>query len=302
MKYAWIEQHRTTYYVEIMCRVLGVKRSSFTSWQRTDSTERDKRRQQDQDWVRRVFYELKENAGTRMIKGHLDKEYGIVMSRRKIGRIMDNLELAVKTKRKFKKSDTAPASSALIAPNRLNRQFDVRYMNQAWVGDITQIQTRQGWQYLAVFIDLYSRKVVGWHMDKHMRSELVETALKRALWSRRPPKGLIVHTDQGSQFISKRYRKLLSHWGLKQSMSRRGNCWDNAVVESFFKTLKAETVYQLGKQIKASPMRWLISDYMGYYNHVRPHSNNGYLAPNRFEALRRAHLEKLERNLGTKYC
>ncbi len=154
------------------------------------------------------------------------------MSCRKIGRLMKELGLTVKTKKKFKPPVSAPIESPLVAPNRLKRRFNVSYMNQIWVGDITQIKTQQGWAYLAVYIDLYSRRVVGWVIDTHMRSELVEMALKRALWNRKPPKGLMVHTDQGSQFISCAYRKLLKYWSIKQSMSRSGNCWDNAVIES----------------------------------------------------------------------
>ncbi|GKT11846.1 MAG: hypothetical protein ISEC1_P0819 [Thiomicrorhabdus sp.] len=143
-------------------------------------------------------------------------------------------------------------------------------MNQVWVGDIAQIKIRQGWSYLATYIDLYSRKVVGWTIETYMRSELVEMALKRALWNRKPPKGLVVHTDQDSQFISRAYRKLLKHWSIKQSMRRRGNCWDNAVIESFFKLLKTEGIYQLTKLISQQQIKWLIVEYMGHYNNVRP--------------------------------
>jgi len=135
-----------------------------------------------------------------------------------------------------------------------------------------------------------------------MRSELVEAALKRALWNRNPPKGLMVHTDQGSQFISKSYRRLLKHWGINQSMSRRGNCWDNAVIESFFKTLKVETIYQHRKRISAQSMKLLIAEYIGHYNHVRPHSTNDYLSPVKFEQKRVEHLTQLEKSLGIKKC
>ena len=135
-----------------------------------------------------------------------------------------------------------------------------------------------------------------------MRSELVETALKRALWNRKPPKGLMVHTDQGSQFISNSYRRLLKHWSIKQSMSRRGNCWDNAVIESFFKTLKIETIYQHPKLISVKEMKLVIAEYMGHYNHIRPHSTNGYLSPVKFEQKRMEHVAQMEKSLGIRKC
>lgn len=126
-----------------------------------------------------------------------------------------------------------------------------------------------------------------------MRSELVEMALKRALWNRKPPKGLMVHTDQGSQFISRTYRKPVKHWSIKQSMSRRGHCWDNTVIESFFKFLKTEEVYQLTTLIRQQKVKWLVAEYMGHYNNARSHSYKGYIAPAKFEALHLEHLAEL---------
>ena len=283
-----------------MCKVLKVKRSSYLSFAQIDTTEKDKQLEQEQSLIQVIFTKLKAASGTRGLKGHLANEHKIIMSRRKIGRLMKQLGLKVKTKKKFKSSVSAPIGSPLVAPNRLKRRFNVSYMNQVWVGDITQIKTQQGWVYLAVYIDLYSRRVVGWAIDTHMRSELIEIALKRALWNRKPPKGLMVHTDQGSQFISCAYRKLLKHWSIKQSMSRRGNCWDNAVIESFFKSLKTEEVYQLTILMSQQKMKWLVAEYMGHYNNVRPHSYNGYIAPAKFEALRLEHLAELEKSVGTK--
>jgi putative transposase len=185
-------------------------------------------------------------------------------------------------------------------PNILNRNFAVSYPDQVWVGDITEIKTRQGKLYLAAYIDLYSRRAVGFATAPHMLSELTELALQRALWSRKPPKGLLVHTDQGSQFVSDAYRKLLKTWDLKQSMSRRGNCWDNAVIESFFKTFKVETIYQHSKFIEMLEMKWLVDEFMGHYNYDRPHSFNEYLSPVKFEQVRIEQINKIEQSLGTK--
>ena len=300
MKYAWMSTYLDEFDLNIMCRVLAIKKSSYFSWTVSDKKARESRRHVDYKCVEDAFYTLNENAGTRGIKGYLCHQKNITFSRRKIGNIMSILDLTVKTKKKFKKVTTAPANDPKIKHNALERHFTVSYPNQVWVGDITEIKTVNGKLYLAAYIDLYSRKVIGWSLEPHMRSELVETALKRGLWSRKPPKGLMVHTDQGSQFISNNYRILLESWHLKQSMSRRGNCWDNAVIESFFKTLKTEVVYQLEKQIEADNMYWLISEFIGHYNHDRPHSTNDYLSPNQFEQIRLDEVAQIEMCLGTK--
>ena len=300
MKYAWMSNYLEDFDLNIMCRVLNIKKSSYFSWTVSDKNTKEQQRHVDYEHVKDAFYTLKENAGTRGIKGYLEHQKKVVFSRRKIGRIMSTLELTVKTKKKFKKVTTAPANDPKIKHNALQRHFTVSYPNQVWVGDITEIKTLNDKVYFAAYIDLYSRKVIGWSLDTHMRSELVETALKRGLWSRKPPKGLMVHTDQGSQFISNHYRILLTSWHIQQSMSRRGNCWDNAVIERFFKTLKTEVVYQLEKQVEADNMHWIISEFIGHYNHDRPHSTNGYLSPNQFEQIRLDEVAQIEMCLGTK--
>jgi len=192
-----------------MCLALNIKKSSYFSWAAIDQEERQRHQHFQYKIIEDAFYALKENAGTRGIKGYLNHQKNTVLSRRKIGKIMSDLALIVKTKKKFKNVSVAPANDPKIKHNELNRHFIVSYPNHAWVGDITEIKTSTGKLYLAAYMDLYSRKVVGWAIDKHMRSELVERALKRALWCRKPPKGLMVHTDQGSQFISNNYRILL---------------------------------------------------------------------------------------------
>jgi len=281
--------------VTIICRFLSVKSSSYYSWQ-----VREHKPKSNDDvnasWVKKAFDALKGNAGTRVIKAYLQNNHQIDMSRRKIGKLMKKQQLVCQRKKKFKRDSSAPANDPNIAPNKLQRQFNVSYINQVWVSDITYIKTAMGWMYLAVFIDLYSRRVVGWALGTRMKSELIETALKRALLSRNPPKGLIVHSDQGSQYISKSYRKLLKAWHLKPSMSRRGNCWDNAVAESFFKTLKVEMVYRQPRLTTMNEMMLLISEFMGHYNHVRPHSKNDYLPPEQFEVRRFKQVKELEQN------
>jgi len=300
VKYAWITSNLEQFDLQLMCNALSIKKSSYFSWVKLDHLTKEKTVCETHQLVESAFYYLNENAGTRGIKGYLFHEKNVKMSRRKIGHILTRLELRVKTQKKFKKANTAASSDPKIKPNQLDRNFVVSYPNQVWVGDITEIKTRQGKLYLAAYIDLYSRRVVGFAVASHMRSELTELALQRALWNRKPPKGLMVHTDQGSQFISDDYRSLLKAWHLNQSMSRRGNCWDNAVIESFFKTFKTETIYQHDKLVNKLEMKWLVDEFIGHYNYYRPHSFNNYLPPVKFEKVRLDQINKIDANLGTK--
>ena len=271
-----------------LCRLIGIKRSSYTSHQQTQTERKQKQAQQQQaqaqldQLIRQLVDDYQQTIGARRIKTALKRQHKLIVSRRRIIERMNALGLTVVTRQRYRHRDVAAIDDDRIAANELKRKFNVKGPNQKWVGDITYIRTLEGWQYLAVFIDLYSRRVVGWAMDKRMTAQLVKTALLRALWSRKPTRGLIIHTDQGSQFVSKAYRKVLKHWGIKPSMSRRGNCWDNAVVESFFASLKKERVYRTsyatGKQALYD-----VSDYIGWYNHERMHSTNDDYSPVEYE-------------------
>jgi len=204
------------------------------------------------------------------------------VSRRRIGRLMGAAGLACKTKRKFK-ATTNSNHKLPIAPNHLDRQFTVQQPNQTYVGDITYIYTLEGWLYLAVVIDLYSRQVVGWSMAEHMRAKLVNDALLMAIWQRKPGKGLLWHTDRGSQYASDSHRALLKEHGITQSMSRKGNCWDNAVSESFFHTLKTELVHHQHYQTRAEAKQDIFEYIEVFYNRERLHSANNYLSPVNYE-------------------
>jgi len=217
VKYAWIANHIECFDLDTMFCVLAVPKSSYFSWLNVDHHAKESSEHSLHELVTHAFEELEGNAGTRVIKGYLLHEFDIRVSRRKIGNILKAEGLRVKTRKKFRKPNVAPIDDTRIADNLLNRHFDVSHPNQVWVGDITEVRTSQGKGYLAAYIDLFSRRVVGWAFDKHMRSDLVETALKRALWKRKPPKGLMVHTDQGRQFISDNYLTLLKSWCLKQA-------------------------------------------------------------------------------------
>ena len=195
--------------------------------------------------------------------------------------------IEVRTRRKFK-ATTDSSHGQAVAPNVLERQFDVDEPDTAYVGDISYIWTTEGWLYLAVVIDLFSRAVVGWSMSRWLKAELVTNALQMAIDQRQPRPGLIMHTDRGSQYVADQYLRLLYHSGIKPSMSRKGNCWDNAVAESFFHTLKTECVYleTLDTREKAQDV---IFDYIEvFYNRQRRHSANGNLAPMVYEQAQKA--------------
>ena len=170
-----------------------------------------------------------------------------------------------------------------IAPNLLKRKFTVLEANRYYVGDITYIHTQEGWLYLAVVIDLFSRKIVGWSMDNRMKAKLVNDALLMALWKRKPNKGLVWHTDRGSQYASDSHRAILKDHHVIQSMSRKGNCWDNAVSESFFHTLKTELVHQYQFETKNEAKQAIFEYIEVFYNRERIHSANGYLSPVEYE-------------------
>lgn len=174
-----------------------------------------------------------------------------------------------------------------IADNLLQRQFKVMAPNRYWVGDISYIPTQEGWLYLATVIDLYSRKVVGWSMSDRLKAELVNNALLMAIWQRKPLKGLIWHTDQGSQYASHSHREILKQHQLIQSMSRKGNCWDNAVAESFFHTLKTELTHHHNFQTRQEARNAIFEYIEVFYNRIRIHSTTNYYSPTQFESLQK---------------
>ncbi len=217
------------------------------------------------------------------MKFALRQSYGLIVSRHRIGVIMKDLGLVAKTKKRYKVNTTDLNHDLPITPNLLERDFYTSYPDEKWVGDITYIPTNEGWLYLATVIDLYSRRIVGWSMDDNMKTPLVNDALNMALISRKPPKGLIWHTDRGSQYASYSHRDLLELHGIEQSMSRKGNCWDNAVAESFFHTLKTELIYHEVYETRAQANQSIFEWIEVYYNRQRMHSANNNLSPVEFE-------------------
>jgi putative transposase len=221
--------------------------------------------------------------GSRRLRAAL-KRQGIAIGRYKVRTLMCRHGLRARWKRKF--THTTDSKHQLpVAENVLNRQFQPEQANRAWVGDITYIRTASGWLYLAVVLDLFSRKVVGWAMAPHMQASLVCDALRMAIGARQPQPGLLMHTDRGSQYASQAHTELLNAYGLRQSMSRKGNCWDNAVCERFFLNLKMERVWQ-GQYANYGEAQRDIADYIvNFYNAQRLHSTLGYVSPNEFEQL-----------------
>ena len=281
MKYAWIKQHVTEFSVKTMCQFMNVSRSAYYAWLERPQTAIEKDDAELIEIIKTLFQKGRKNYGTRRLKKAL-LGLGWHVSRRRIGRLMAAAGLACKTKRKFK-ATTDSKHDLPIAPNLLDRQFTVTQPNQTYVGDITYIHTQEGWLYLAVVVDLYSRQVVGWSMAEHMRAKLVNDALLMAVWKRKPGKGLIWHTDRGSQYASDRHRALLQEHGITQSMSRKGNCWDNAVSESFFHTLKTELVNHQSYQTRDEAKQDIFDYIEVYYNRERLHSTNNYLSPVDYE-------------------
>lgn len=231
--------------------------------------------------IKNIFEESRGIYGTRRIRRRL-MQMGKAVSRKRIARLMKSAQLYCKTKRRFKVT-TNSRHNHPISPNLLKRQFSVSKPNQYWVGDITYIPTDQGWLYLATVIDLYSRQVVGWSMSNRMQATLVNDALLMAVWKRKPAKGLIWHTDQGSQYASKSHRNLLGDHHIRQSMSRKGNCWDNAVAESFFHTLKIELTHHHRFKTREEAKDVIFEYIEVFYNRIRTHSANDYASPVDFE-------------------
>jgi putative transposase len=260
-----------------MCRLLEVSRSGYYEWLSRPPRAQGPAEQHVEAKIQHYFAQGRGTYGTRRIKYLLAQE-GLQVSRRRIGRVLSQADLRCKTRRKYK-APTAAGQAQTVAPNQLNREFTVQTPDTAYVGDITYLSTGEGWLYLAVVLDLCSRAVVGWSMANHMRAELVNQALSMALYQRQPAAGLIMHTDRGSQYGADSYQQLLRQHGIEPSMSRKGNCWDNAVAESFFHTLKTELIYLEDFDTREQAQTAVFEYIEVFYNRQRCHSANSYLAP-----------------------
>jgi len=258
MKYAAIYAHRDRYSIRMMCRALNVSRSGYYDWRARPESERSRRHRALTEKIREFHQASRETYGSPRIHTDL-MESGERVGENTVALLMQRAGIVPKTVRKFRV--TTDSRKTVAAPNRLEQQFTAKRPNERWVSDITFIPSRAGWLYLAVIIDLYSRAVIGWAMHKRMRTDLVTDALKMALMRRKVRSPLLLHSDQGSQYAAADYRQILAENGIECSMSRKGNCWDNAVAESFFHTLKTELVhhedYRSRSEAKASIFEYI---------------------------------------------
>ncbi len=264
-----------------MCKILKVSRSCYYRWLSIKKQEDGKLN----NLIKNIFEISNYTYGTRRIKQQLVKDYGLIVSRRRIGKIMKKLGLVCKNKKRFRIKTTNSNHNYSIAPNRLKQNFYTTNPNEIYVGDITYIPTKQGWLYLAVVIDLFSRKVIRQSMDDRLKTSLVNDALIMAIQRRKPKSGLLFHTDRGSQYASDSHKALLKEFGIIQSMSAKGNCYDNAVSESFFYTLKTELIYNTTFETKAQARMAIFNFIEIWYNRKRLHSYLDYISPNEFEKL-----------------
>ena len=286
MKYAWIRDHRDIFPVKIMCQILEVSTSGYyEAFGRTPSR-RAVRHLRILDSVRRVHAESREIYGSRKIAETLDERLGLeVACRTTVQRAAQELGLKSKVRRRFRPTTTIVDPSKKPAPNVLNRDFAASAPNQKWVADITYLRTEQGWVYLAVVLDLFSRKIVGWSIGDSLATDLVASSLRQAIESRRPVGSrLMHHSDQGCQYTSDAYRGLLNSMGIQCSMSRPGSCHDNAVAERFFWSLKYEWKNHVELTDLEDARRNIFEYIVTFYNSKRIHQALGYRTPDQFEA------------------
>jgi transposase InsO family protein len=285
MIYRFIETNRGRFSVEQSCRVLGVARSAFYRWTKRQVSQREKDNLAMIEHIRRIHKKSRKAYGSPRVYFQLKKQ-GIRCSRKRVARLMKADGLC--GRRKYRKIRTTDSNHKLpIAENVLNREFDANQANKKWVGDITYIWTEEGWLYLAGVLDLYSRRLVGWAMSETIDAELVEKALRMALYQRQPDGGLLHHSDRGSQYASRQIRDILSANQIEVSMSRTANCWDNAVMESFWSTLKNEWIHHQIYRTRAEARTDIFEYSEGFYNTVRLHSTLGYMSPAEFEECHR---------------
>ena len=276
-----MREHLHEFRLAAMCRVLGVHRSGFYAWRRQPQSDRARDDQRLSGLIKQSWLESGAVYGYRKVCADL-RDLGEPCSRHRVARLMRGEEL--RAQRGYGRRPTVRGGApAIVAPNRLEQRFDVDAPDTHWVTDITYIRTHEGWLYLAVVLDLYSRQVIGWAMQSRMPAELALQALTMAVWRRRPRAGLILHSDQGSQFTSGDWQAFLQEHGIVCSMSRRGNCHDNAVAESFFQLLKRERIRRKIYLTRAQA-RSDVFDYIEvFYNQRRRHGSSGGVAPVEYE-------------------
>ena len=286
--YRFMFAEKATWSLRSMCRALRVARSAYHAWRRSEVRTKARADAALRIHIKAIHRRSRGTYGVPRVTVELRAEAHDV-GRTRVARLMRELGLRGTPKRRFRGTTTDSDHDDRVAENLLDRRFTATTPNEAWVGDITYLPTREGWVYLAVLLDLFSRKVVGWALRPHMRTELCLEALDQAVATRVPAPGLLHHTDRGSQYTSLDYQDALEAIGATPSMSRKGNCWDNAVAESFFGTMEQELVIPEGPWPDEHTARRAVGDYIhGFYNLHRRHSTLGNVSPVQYEAEQRA--------------
>lgn len=282
MRYHFISANADQWPVAFQCRVLGLRPSGFYAWRRRPHAPRHRQEDEYAVMIRRVFEQHHAIYGAPCITEEL-RALGHRINQKRVERLMREMGLRAKQKDKFKPRTTVVDGTASISPDRIGQDFSAEHPNQRWVGDITYLETSEGFEYLATVIDLYSRRVVGWSLSSTLETTVVIEAMDMALRQRKPPQGLIFHSDRGCQYTSEAFRDRLRLAGIQQSMSRSGCCYDNAAAESFFHSLKVEWLH--GHDLRdRETIRTEVFRYIeGYYNRCRRHSSIGYLSPTDYE-------------------
>jgi len=282
MKFRLIEDQRGAFPVRVLCNVMGVSPAGYYAWRGRPESPREAANRALLTEIRRLHLAHRGHYGAPRIHAAL-RGLGHAASRGRIERLMRRQGIRAVTPQRFRPCTTDSRHNWPIAPNRLGQKFAAERPNQVWLADISYVPTSEGWLYLAVVLDLFTRKIVGWAMREHMRAELTIAALTMAIQRQKPPPGLIHHSDRGSQYAAADYRKVLDAAGLIQSMSRKGNCWDHAPMESCFGTIKTELVHQASYPTRDAARHDLFAYIEGYYNRQRIHSALGYITPEQAE-------------------
>jgi putative transposase len=294
VKYAWIAAQRASYSIPMMCELLGVSRSGwYQAMRRPARTDKSETQQRIVEQIRRAQRKHRGCYGRRRMTPEVSEALGRRLNHKRIGRLMREHGLCSHKRRPFRVVTTDSHHDHPIAPNVLGRDFAASAPNQKWLADLTYVRTDEGWLYLALVIDLFARKIIGWASSDSMPQGLTIEALRVALGWRDPEAGLVHHSDRGSQYAAGDYRKVLAARGITVSMSRKGDCWDNAPMESLNGTLKVECVH--GEHFRSREQaRQAIIQYIGYYNTERRHSSIGYMPPAQFERRWRAQVDNCE--------
>jgi len=283
VKYAFIHSKRNRHNLIRLCRLMRVSRSGYYRWLNDPLGKRGRQDQKLRPKILRVFTESKRIYGSPRVTAKL-QQVGIGVGENRVARLMREMGLRSIIQRKFK-ATTNSNHNRPVSKNILKRRFNPLKPNQVWAGDITYVPTKEGWLYLAVVMDLYSRKIIGWAMSAWIKTGLVQQAFEPALKQRSPQSGLIFHSDRGVQYASDRFQKLLKKNGIMGSMSRKGNCWDNAVVESFFNSLKQEWLHHREFNSRVDARNSIFEYIEGFYNRHRLHSTLGFKSPEEYEML-----------------